>query len=214
MTQLPQSTIYGKRMPKEKFYSHLELSPAVKRSFVNDVDYFVWQNKLSPTTINIEEGERVKEIAIFNVYLKGESYAPEVFEVIDRNVPVYVLYVLHYDSKVKLLASYKEPNASKFGSFKIVRTFVSDWLNNDDISLQLEGLNLDVVYENFVRQIAGAKLQECSSESIVEDIAEQQRKEKIEREIAQLQAKKRKEKQFNKQIAISAEIKKLKDRYE
>ncbi len=211
MIQLPQSTTYGKRMPKEKFYSHLALSPAVKRSFVDDVDYFVWQNKLSPSTINIAEGERVKEIAIFNVYLKGESYAPEVFEVIDRNVPVYVLYVLHYDGKVQLLASYKEPNASRHGSFKIITTFVSDWLNKDDVTLQLEGLNLDAVYENFVRQVAGAKLQESSSDSIVEDIAEQQRKAKIERQIAQLQTKKRKETQFNKQIAISAEIKKLKE---
>lgn len=211
MIQLPQSTTYGKRMPKEKFYSHLELSPAVKRSFVNDVDYFVWQNKLSPSTINIAEGERVKEIAIFNVYLKGESYAPEVFEVIDRNVPVYVIYVLHFDGKVQLRASYKEPNASKQGSFKIITTFVSGWLSADDVLLQLEGLNLDAVYENFVRQVAGAKLNEEPSENLAEDIAEQQRKAKIERQIAQLQAKKRKEKQFNKQIAISAEIKKLKE---
>lgn len=211
MIQLPQSTIYGKRMPKEKFYSHLYLSTTVRKSFVNDVDYFVWQNKLSPTTINIAEGEKVKEIAIFNIYLKGESYAPEIFEVIDRSVPVYVIYVLHFNSKIQLLASYKEPNTSKQGSFKIVSTFVSDWLNEEDVSLELEGLNLDAVYENFVRQIAGAKLQESATESIVEDIAEQQRREKIEKQIALLQAKKRKEPQFNKQIAISAEIKKLRE---
>lgn len=43
MIQLPETTYYGKRMPKEKFYSHLEVSVAVKRSFVDYVDYVVAQ---------------------------------------------------------------------------------------------------------------------------------------------------------------------------
>ncbi len=211
MIELPHSTVYGKRMPKEKFYAHLQLAPALKRSFVEDVDYFVWQHKLASSTLNIEAGERVKEIAIFHVYLKSARYNPAIFKLIDKSVPVYVLYVLHYEEKAQLLLSYKQAHASKAVAFKVLETFVSDWFTEADISLSLEGLNLDAIYENFVRQVAGEKLPQIATGSMEDDIAEWQRRAKLERKIVRLQAQMRKENQYNKQIAISAEIKELKN---
>ena len=50
-----------------------------------------------------------------------------------------------------------------------------------------------------------------SSENLVVDIKAEQRRAKIERQIAQLESKRRKEKQFNRQMELSAEIKKLKE---
>lgn len=211
MIQLPETTYYGKRMPKEKFYSHLEVSATVKRSFVDDVDCFVWFNKLSASTLNVKAGDKVKEIALFEVHLKREEYNPSLFEFIDRNVPVYVVYLLRFKGNVQLLASYKEPSGNKSGTFRIVETFVSDWMPEGDIELCVNGLNLDSIYENFVRQIAGNKLKSAPSENLVVDIEAEQRRAKIERQIAQLEAKRRKEKQFNRQMELSAEIKRLKD---
>lgn len=211
MIQLPETTYYGKRMPKEKFYSHLEVSATVKRSFIDDVDYFVWLNKLSASTLNVKAGDKVKEIALFEVYLKREEYNPILFEFIDRNVPVYVIYLLWFKGNVQLLASYKEPSGNKSGTFRIVETFVSDWMPEGDIELFVDGLNLDSIYENCVRQIAGNKLKATPNENIIVDIEAEQRRAKIERQIAQLEAKRRKEKQFNRQIELSAEIKKLKN---
>lgn len=211
MIQLPQTTYYGKRMPKEKFYSHLEASATVKRSFTDDVDYFVWRNKLSASTINVEAGETVKEIALFEVYLKREGYNPALFEFIDKNVPVYVVYLLRFENNVRLLASYKEPSGNKSGTFRIVENFASDWMLESDIELSIDGLNLDSIYENFIRQIAGNKLKSTPSENLIVDIESEQRRAKIERQIAQLESKRRNEKQFNRQIELSAEIKKLKE---
>lgn len=211
MIKLPETTYYGKRMPKEKFYSHLEVSATVKRSFVDDVDCFVWLNKLSVSTLNVKAGDKVKEIALFEVHLKREEYNPTLFEFIDRNVPVYVVYLLRFEGNVQLLASYKEPSGNKSGAFRIVETFMSDWMPENDIDLFVDGLNLDSIYENFVRQIAGNKLKSTSSENLVVDIEAEQRRAKIERQIAQLEAKRRKEKQFNRQMELSAEIKKLKE---
>lgn len=211
MIQLPETTYYGKRMPKEKFYSHLEVTTAVKRSFVEDVDCFVWLNKLSASTFNAEAGDKVKEIALFEVHLKREEYNPSLFEFIDRNVPVYVVYLLRFEGNVQLLASYKEPSGNKSGTFRIVETFVSDWMPEGDIELFVDGLNLDSIYENLVRQIAGNKLKSAPSENLVVDIEAEQRRAKIERQIAQLESKRRNEKQFNRQMELSAEIKKLKE---
>ncbi len=211
MIQLPETTYYGKRMPKEKFYSHLEVSATVKRSFIDDVDSFVWLNKLSASTLNVKAGDKVKEMALFEVCLKREEYDPTLFEFIDRNVPVYVVYLLRFEGNVQLLASYKEPSGNKSGTFRVVESFASDWMPENDIDLFVDGLNLDSIYENFIRQIAGSKLKSASSENLVVDIEAEQRRAKIERQIAQLEAKRRKEKQFNRQMGLSVEIKKLRE---
>ena len=211
MIRLPDSTYYGKRMPKEKFYSHLELSATVKRSFVDDVDYFIWHSKLSSSTINIAEGAKVKEIALFEVYLKSENYNPSIFEVIDKSVPVFVVYILKYEDKIQLLASYKEPNANKPNSFKILSTFVSQWQNEEELPLSIDGLDLDAVYENFVRQIASERLEQ-KGDDIAKDIEQSQTQEKLLKQIAKLEARCRNEKQFNKQVELANEIKKLKEK--
>lgn len=210
MIQLAESTYYGKRMPKEKFYAHLETPPAVRRSFIDDIDYIVWRNKLAASTLNIAAGEKVKEIAFFEVHLKREEYNPALFEFIDRNVSVYVVYLLVFQGKAQLRVNYKEPIAQRAGSFKIIESFESCWTDEGDIDLHIGGLNLDVIYEGFVRQIAGSALQSVRGEDIVTDITAQQQRAKIEREIAQLENRMRKEKQFNRQLEMATEIRELK----
>lgn len=209
MIDFPKTTYFGKRMPKEKFYSHLDVSATIKRSFVDDIDYFIWRNKLAETTINISQGKNIKEIAVLEVFLKKENYNKEVFNIIDRNIPLYVVYLLRFSNRIKLRISYKEPIPNKPGTFKILETYETNFIDEEDIELKIEGLNLDRVFEGFVLQIAGEKLQEIEKVDIVEAIETNKEKEKIEKKIAQLQNKLRNEKQFNKQIEISSEIKKL-----
>lgn len=211
MMNFPESTYYGKRMPKEKFYTRLEVSGAVRRSFVEDVDYFVWCHKLSKTTLNLATGNKIKEIAIYDVYLKHEDFNRDIFDAIDKSVSVYVVYVLHYGEKVRINVAYKEPTANNQGGFRVVERFESEWIEASKAQLKIEGLDLDKVFENFVRQVAGASLRTMPSESLTQDIERQKQYNKIERQIAQLEAKRRSEKQFNRQIELSAEIKKLKE---
>lgn len=214
MIQFPESTYYGKRMPKEKFYSHLEVSGSVKRSFVYDVDYFVWSYKLSQITLNLAAGDKVKEIAVFDVYLKRDDFNLGLLDVIDKNVPVYVVYILHYGGRVSIYIAFKEPFENKLSGFRVLERFDSGWMDAAEAQLQIEGFDLDRVFENFVRQVAGAGLQSAQSESLTQDIERQKQCNKIERQIAQLEAKRRNEKQFNRQMELSAEIKKLKEKYD
>ena len=37
MLGLPQSTEFNKRIPKQKFYEHITVSPALKKSFVDQI---------------------------------------------------------------------------------------------------------------------------------------------------------------------------------
>ena len=76
--------------------------------------------------------------------------------------------------------------------------------------MKVEGLNLDQVDENFVRQIAGDALQTDRDESLKESVEHDARRQELQKQITILQAKIRKEKQLNKQVQMNAELKRIK----
>ena len=76
------------------------------------------------------------------------------------------------------------------------------WQTEEEISLAIQGLDMDTVYENFVRQIAGDTLKAENGESLQE------------KQIEKLTKAVRREKQFNKQMELNKELKKLKKQLE
>ena len=88
-------------------------------------------------------------------------------------------------------------------------------MDKDDLNLKIEGLNMDSVYENFVRQIAGERLKKVDShESLKASVERDNRKQELEKKIVELQAKIRKEKQLNRQMEMRGEIKKMRKELE
>ena len=84
----------------------------------------------------------------------------------------------------------------------------------DELHLSIDGLNIDAVYENLVRQISGDKLQTDSGESLKESVERDEKKKQLEKQIAALENKMRREKQLNRQMEMNAELKRLKRRLE
>lgn len=82
-------------------------------------------------------------------------------------------------------------------------------MDEDALPLKLEGLSMDSVYENFVRQIAGDKLQTDSGESLKESVERDEKKKQLEKQISVLENKMKKEKQLNQRMEMNAELKKL-----
>lgn len=122
--------------------------------------------------------------------------------------PVYSL--LEYDGKYQAWTAYKESAASGSSTFKVGTYYHTEWLPEQDLPLKVDGLNIDAVYENFVRQIAGDSLQADSTESLKESVERDARRQELQKQITALQAKVRKEKQLNKQVQLNTELKKLK----
>ena len=56
MLGFPAFTKFNERIPKQKFYENLEISPALRRVFVEQIRLFYWRNKLSASTLNIASG--------------------------------------------------------------------------------------------------------------------------------------------------------------
>lgn len=211
MLGFPASTEFGKRIPKQKFYENLDVSPALRRIFVDQIRLVYWQNKLAASTLNIAVGEAVTEIEVFEVRLNDPQLDEAVLKQIDKEIPYHILFILTCDGKAQAWIGYKEITASGGNTFKVSRYYHTDWMPEDALHLSIDGLNMDAVYESLIRQIAGNQLQMNSSESLKASVERDEKKKRLEKQIAALKKKMRHEKQLNRQMEMNAELKKLKE---
>ena len=207
---LPVSTEFNKRIPKQKFYENIAVTPAMKRAFVEQIKIIYWRNKIATTTLNLAAGGQVTEIEVVEVRLSAPELDESVLRQIDREIPYHILFLLEYEGKYRAVIGYKEAAAGKT-AFKIDRYYSTDWLDEGDLPVHLEGLTLDAVYENFVRQIAGEALAEENGTTLKESVEQQKQREQIEKQIATLEAKIRKEKQPKKKFEFVQKLNELKD---
>lgn len=215
MIGLPKTTEFNKRIPKQKFYENMDISPALKKIFVEQVRIIYWKNKIAASTTNLAAGTDVTELEVFEVRLSSPVLDDSLLRQIDKEIPYHILFLLEYQGKYQAWIGYKEAAASGNKAFKVNGYYHTEWLAEDELPLKLEGLNVDAVYENFVRQIAGDKLKtEAAGESLKESVARDEQKQALQKQIANLQAKIRKEKQLNKQMQMNTELKKLKKELE
>lgn len=210
MLGLPKSTEFNRRIPKQKFYDNLSVTPAIKRIFIDQIKIIYWRNKIAAATMNLAGGQAVTEIEVFEIQLNQPSLDEAVLKLIDKEIPYHILFLLTYEDKVQAWIGYKEATASGAGTFKVNRYYHTEWMPLDKLQLPLTGLNLDAVYENYVRQIAGDALNDDSDESLKDAVDREKKQRELEKKISALEAKIRKEKQLNRQIEMNAELKKIK----
>lgn len=210
MLGLPKSTEFNKRVPKQKFYEQIEITPTLKRIFIDQIRTIYWRNKLAATTLNVAAGERVTEIEVFEVRLSEPSLEEVVLKQIDKEIPYHILFLLEYDGKYQASIGYKEAAESGKNAFKVSRYYHTDWMEEESLPLKIEGLNLDSIYDNFVRQIAGDVLQANKPESLKESVEKETLRLNLQKQIATLETKMRKEKQLNRQMQLNTELKTLK----
>ena len=212
MLGLPRSTEFNKRIPKQKFYENLPVTPAIKKAFTEQIKIIYWRNKLAATTLNIAPGEQVTEIEVFEVRLNAADLDESVLRLIDREIPYHILFLLEYDGKFQAVLGYKEAAGSGKAAFKVDRYYHTDWLAEEDLPLHLEGLTIDAVYENLIRQIAGGSLIGSESTTLKESVEQQKQRERLEKQIAALEAKIKKERQPKRKFELVGELRKLQER--
>ena len=213
MLGLPKSTEFNKRIPKQKFYENLSVTPALKRVFIDQIKVIYWRNKVAATTMNLAANDTVTEVEVFEVKLTSPQLDISVLRQIDKEIPYHIIFLLEYDGKYQAWTAYKESAASGNNAFKVGTYYHTEWLLESELPLKVEGLSIDKVYESFVRQIAGGALQTDNNESLKESVERDARRQELQNRISALQAKVRKEKQLNKQMQLNAELKRLKKEF-
>ena len=182
----------------------------MKRVFIDQIKVIYWRNKIAVTTMNLGVGDAVTEVEIFEIKLASPQLDVSVLRQIDKEIPYHIIFLLECDGKYQAWTAYKETAASGSNAFKVGIYYHTEWMPEEELPLKVDGLDIDKVYENFVRQIAGDTLQTDSDESLKESVERDAKRQLLEKQISALQAKVRKEKQLNKQVQLNSELKALK----
>ncbi|KGP76137.1 hypothetical protein JT05_06625 [Desulfosporosinus sp. Tol-M] len=195
MLGLPRSTEVNRRVAKEKLYANATLTTQLRDMIKDQIESVVWRNKLADSTVGVAAGETVKEIQVFEVALRQRGLDKRVLLAIAKAIPYKILFVLTFGDEAQ---SWMEAS----GTF-----YNTDWFPLGGFTLKFEGLNLDAVYENLSRQIAGGRL--GTEGDIAEAVDRDKQRQKLERDIAALEKKVLREKQFNRQVELNSELKRL-----
>ena len=208
MLNLPAAVAFERRIPKQKFYTNLSVTPELRRCFTEQIESITWADKLAPQTMNLATGQRVQEIEVFRIRLTGDALDDKVTELMDKQIPYHILFVLtRPDGKIRLLMNYKE--AAPGGGFTLRRRYATDWLAPGAVALPLLAADMDTLYEGFVRYIAGDALQASAGEDLAESVQRTETLNKLQRQIDQLTAKMRREKQLPRQMELRRKIKEV-----
>jgi hypothetical protein len=202
MLVLPRTSIVNRFVPKNSFDKFTNTKQ--KKLFSEYVDKIKWANKLSTQTVKLE-GKDVKEIQVFEIFLKKKHSAEDVLNIIDRFIPYHILFVLHFDGELMYSIAQKHPNPNSEDNSVIDWRFGSNWINDNanDFKLNLKK-SLDHVFSDFCRQING-KIKN-QNKSLQEIISQEQKIKQLLIDINKLESEIRSSKQFNLKVELNLKL--------
>lgn len=220
MFDLPETTKVYRPMPKELFYKYVNNDIALKKTFVEELDSIIWTNTLSPETIAIEVGQDVKAIAIVEIVLKRQAIGSRLIEIVNREMDQYTLFITRYEDWGQYWCCDHQTLKEQLGQFYCQNYYQSNWMIEKELSLQIDGENLDQVYASFFMQITGKHLP-AKSRLVKKEVPEQlvvmepadgrQKLKELEVRIKELENQIDKEPQFGRQLKLVSELEKVKD---
>lgn len=199
MLGLPKATELNKKLPKTAVYSKFQMDAAEKAKIDADISRITIVNEVSATKVNIAPGEKVQAFFVLQVMLKRREFNERTLVVLSKLIPQNMVLLLEYDGQAKLAVYHT----------KLLQT---PWKDPDSLSLAVEGLTMDAVWENVIVQIGGIQVQEGNT--LDQQIAQDEQKAKLEKEIARLQKQLWAEKQPKKKFELNFKIKELQKQLE
>ena len=201
----PKVAAFGKVLPKSKVYEHAKASSKLRQLFVDQVDKIVWQYKLAPETINLNATNAVAEIQIFRIGLRAKELDEDVLRAIDRAIAFPIVFELTYGSKRKTIAAYKRPSEADSAKWVVSEYFRTQWESEDNPRKPLPpALNLGGLYDKLLSELVPAEA--GADEPIAARIERLEAVRAKQREVERIKARLAREKQFNKRVAINAEL--------
>lgn len=211
--EYPKSAAFGRVVPKTKIYEHAGANTALKDLFVREVDQIVWRSKLAPETTNLSATPVVAEIQVFGISLKTGKLDEAVLRAIDKAIPFPLIFELTWRGKRKAVAAFKRPSEADSAKWVISEYFGTDWVPEDAPREPFPvALDLGALYDRMLTAIMPEAAQTA------DDI--QTRVDRLEaihaktREVERIRARLTREKQYNKRVAINAELRAAKHELE
>ena len=195
MLGLPKTTEMSKQLPKKAIYTKFQMNTAAKEKIDADISRITIVNEIAPNKVNIPSGEDVKSFFVLLVSLKKKEYDEKTIATLSKLIPQNILFVLEYENESRLAIYHT----------KVMQT---EWKPTENQQIELQGLNLDTVWENIVKSLeCGVWNEELSLD---ENIALHNKQEQLKKQIEKLEKQARAERQPKKKFELVQKLKKLK----
>ncbi len=197
MLGLPKSTeIKPKQLPKKAIFEKFALKPAQRDHFDADISKMVIVNAISQNMLPaLQKGETVDTIYVIEVVLKRPNYDEKNIQMLSKLIHQKILFALHFEDEVQMAIYH-------------TKLISGSWTKEDAIELQLVGTTTDIVWDNLVKTIGGIEVAEGNT--LAEQIAINDAREKLRLQILALEVKARQEKQPRKKLEMFEEVEKMK----
>ena len=221
----PRAAAFGRVIPKNKIYEHAGANTALKDLFVREVDQIVWSHKLAPETVNLAATKQVAEIQVFRITARTVTLDRAVLRAIDKAIPFPLIFEVAHAGRVKLAAAYKRPSEADSARWVVGDYFQGGWLAEDAPRTLLPvALNMGALYERLLEPLVAGQtarlvpgMGEASQTrftpaeaekpvSLEERIAQAEAIKAQAQEVERIKARLAREKQFNKRVALNAEL--------
>lgn len=194
MLGLPKTTEMSKQLPKKAIYTKFQMNTAAKAKIDADISRITIVNEIAPNKVNIPAGEDVKSFFVLLVSLKKKEYDEKTIATLSKLIPQNILFVLEYENESRLAIYHT----------KVMQT---EWKPTESQQIELQGLNLDTVWENIVKSLeCGVWNEELSLD---ENIALHNKQEQLKKQIEKLEKQARAERQPKKKFELVQKIKKF-----
>jgi hypothetical protein len=205
----PTKARFGRKIPKSKLYENASANTKLKDKFVNQIEKIVWQYKLAPNTLNLDATNKVPEIQVFDIFLKTKEVDQTLLEVIDKAIPLPIIFQIHKGNKVKIKAAYKRPSESANNKWVIESYFESEWLDKDVAKQPMpQALDLGKLYEQLLKSLMPVEvISSKTSQTLDQQVDKINKINSLKKEMDKLDSKYKKEKQRNRQFEINKQIK-------
>ena len=194
MLGLPKETEMSKQLPKKAIYAKFQMNTAPKKKLDADISRITIVGEIAPNKVNIPTGDEVKNFFVLLVALKKKDFDEKTIVTLSKLIPQNILFVLEFEEQSKLAIYHT----------KLMQT---DWKPTEEQRIELQGLNLDKVWENIVVAVGSVDIEQ--GKTLDEQIKENEKRQKLEKEIAKFEKQARAEKQPKKKFELVQHVKKL-----
>lgn len=197
MFGLPVSTECKKQLPKKAIYAKFDLKASQRDAFDGDVARIDVVAVVSAVTVPaLGAGRQMREFYVLAVQMKRRDYDTKNVILLTKLIHQKMVLALQYDGQTQFAIYHT----------KLIK---SEWMSTEEAVIPLSGLNIDVAWENIVKSIGQIDVEEGNT--LVGQIAINDRKAKILAQIETLERKMANEKQPRRKREYFEQIKKLKE---
>lgn len=196
MLGLPRSTELSRQLPKKAIYARFGLNTAAKNRFDADISRITIVNEVSPTTMAIAPGDKIKSFYVLLVALKHKKYDERLIGQLSKLIDQNMLFILDSNDKSQLAVYHG-------------KVITSAWKPGERLAIALKGQDMDAVWQNIIMQVGDIHIKQ--GRTLDEQLAVDGKQSALKEEIDRLEKLAWKETQPKKKFELVQKINDFKE---